>query len=455
MSEKGVRIQLKGRTEVVQVISLALQAALEAADPVQAMRRAIKKRGNVLYVGRRSFDLDRFGRILVIGAGKASARMALGLESITVEDINGGLIISPEGQANPRCRKVKFLEAPHPIPGKKSVEATRRMLSLVGTPHENDLVICLFSGGGSSLMEIPAAGLTLSELRDVTELLLRSGAGIRQINAVRKHLSQVKGGRLAERLYPATVLTFLVSDVVGDKVDAIASGPTTFDTTTFREARGVLEGRGLWQKTSANVRDHINRGISGMADETPKRGSRIFAKTVLEVVATNSASCRAAVDALRSKGYPTRVLSTRLDGKAREVGARFVQRLARDSGGFSRACALVGGGETTVSVTGKGRGGRNQELALAASIGMAGKAGVWLAAMGTDGIDGMTDAAGAVVNGETKEVGTRLGLDAGAYLENNDSYGFFEATGGLIFTGQTGANVNDVIVGLCTGQQPK
>jgi glycerate 2-kinase len=448
MPQSHVWMQLEERSEAVEEISIALQAALEAADPVHAMSRIIRKRRNTLVVGNRSFDLDRFGRVLVIGAGKASAKMALGLESRILEDITVGLIISPEGQVKPSCKKVLILDAPHPIPGKKSVEATRRMLSLVGEPKENDLIICLFSGGASALMEVPVAGVTLGQLKYVTKLLLRSGAGIQEINTVRKHLSQVKGGRLAEKLFPATVLTFLISDVVGDRVDTIASGPTTYDATTFKDARTVLERRGIWQKIHVDVRHVINDGVGGLLKETPKKGSPVFAKTALEIVGTNRASCRAAADVLRARGYQTKIMSTSLEGEARQVGTRFVRRLRRDSRDFHRRFALVGGGETTVSVMGKGRGGRNQELALAALIAMGGRRHVWLAAMGTDGIDGMTDAAGAIANGGMLEVGMKLGLNPNEFLNDNDSYKFFKAVGGLIITGQTGTNVNDIIVGL-------
>ena len=441
-------IQLEERTEAVEEISLALQAALKAADPVQAMSRVIKKRRNTLVVGNRSFDLGRFRRVLVIGAGKASAKMAQGLEHRMLKDITGGLVISPEGQEKPSCRNVMILYAQHPIPGEKSVRATRKMLSLVGEPQETDLIICLFSGGASSLMEMPAAGITLSELQRVTKLLLRTDAAIKEINTVRKHLSQVKGGRLAEKLFPATVLTFLVSDVVGERADTIASGPTTYDTTTFNDAKAVLERRGIWQKVPANVRNLINDGVAGVLKETPKRGSPVFAKTAVETVVTNRASCRAAADVLRAKGYQTTIISTSLEGEARVVGTRFVRRLRRDSQSFHRRYALVGGGETTVRVTGKGRGGRNQELALAALVAMGRRRQVWLAAMGTDGIDGMTNAAGAIANGGMFEVGLKLGLNPNKFLNNNDSYEFFRAVGGLIVTGQTGTNVNDVIVGL-------
>ena len=451
MPRSHVRIQLEERTEALEAISLSLQAALKAADPIRAMSRAIKKRGNTLAIGNRSFDLNRFGRVLVIGAGKASAKMALGLESRMLEDITGGLIISTEGQAKPHCRKVLILDAPHPIPGRKSIQATRRMLSLIGEPLESDLIICLFSGGASSLMEVPAAGLTLGELQDATRLLLRTGGSIQEINTVRKHLSQVKGGRLAEKLFPATILTLLVSDVVGDRVDTIASGPTTYDTTTFSDARTVLERRRIWQKVPASVRNLINGGVAGVLKETPKRGSPVFAKTAVEIIATNRASCRAAADVLRARGYPTTIISTSLEGEAREVGTRFVRRLQRDSRSFHRRYALVGGGETTVNVTGKGRGGRNQELALAALIAMARRRHTWLAAMATDGIDGMTNAAGAIVNGGMFEAGLKLGLEPNKFLNYNDSYEFFRVVGGLIITGQTGTNVNDIIVGLSTG----
>ena len=425
---------------------LAMEEALRAADPRRFVERAVRLREGTLVAGGRSFRLDRYRRVLVIGAGKASCLMAEGVWRILGERVTEGLVIIPEYQREvPELGRIRFERSTHPLPTLKGVRAVRRMLEVVGRPGEDDMVLCLISGGGSSLMPMPAEGVKLRDKAATTEMLMKAGADIRELNCVRKHLSAIKGGRLAERLFPATVLTLVVSDVVGDDIGFVASGPTVPDATTYRMARSVLVRRSLWGSVPESVRRRIQEGVEGRVPETPKPGSGVFSRVHNVLIGTNRDACIAAVRRLRVEGYRARLLSTRIQGEAREVGRR-LGLLARRAVGAR--VAFVAGGETTVRVVGKGRGGRNQELALAAAMRMEGARGAALLAFSTDGVDGPTDAAGAIADWRTVERASAIGMDPARYLEENDSYDFFRRLGDLVMTGPTGANVNDVVIAL-------
>jgi len=313
------------------------------------------------------------------------------------------------------------------------------------------LVICLLSGGCSALMPAPIEGVTLQDLQETTRLLLKSGADISEMNAVRKHLSRITGGRLAEKLYPATVLTLIISDVVGDRLDSIASGPTAPDETTYTDARAVLQRRKIWTRVPQSVRLAIAEGAEGKRKETPKRGSKVFKNVSNFIVGNNRHPCESATQSLARMGYRARLLSTSIHGEARDIGRSLPRALLDMTGGEfppSHPVALVAGGETTVTVRGGGKGGRNQELALSAAISIAGMRGVHIASMETDGLDGPTDAAGALVDGDTVFRARRMGLDPEDFLLSNDSYTFFKKLGGLLNTGPTGTNVNDILVAI-------
>ncbi len=409
-------------------------------------------KGEALRVGSLSFDLSRFTRILIIGGGKASGKMALEVERILGKRITGGAVNVPDYlRPRPNCKRIILQDATHPVPSAKGVRGVEKMLRLVGRPTRRDFVICLISGGGSALMPMPVKGVSLRHVQRTTELLLKSGAEIEEVNAVRKHLSAIKGGRLAERLYPATVLSLIISDVVGDRLDSIASGPTVPDGTTYAGAEAVLKRYSIWNKVPLTVRLTIAEGVAGRIEETPKEGAKIFERVHNIVVGGNVLSCEAAARSLRKSGYPTLILSTRIQGEAREVG-KLLSRILSDiiKGGlrFPSPMAVVAGGETTVTIRGNGVGGRNQELALSAAIGIAGVKNAYVASMGTDGVDGPTDAAGALVDCQTVPSARRLGLDPDAFLQNNDSNAFFKKLGGLIVTGPTGTNVNDIMVAV-------
>ncbi len=390
----------------------------------------------------------RSGRVLVIGAGKASAVMARALEELLGDRISGGLVCVKDGHGVP-LQRVAVAEASHPVPDARGVDAARRVLELVRGSGEQDLILCVLSGGGSALLTLPAEGLTLEDLQGVTDLLLASGATIGEINTLRKHLSQVKGGRLAAAAHPARVVNLVLSDVIGDRLDVIASGPFAADPTTFAEARGVLERYGLWTRVPEAVRRILEEGQAGRVPETPKPGDPRLERVVQVVVASNRVSLGAAAEQARRMGYRTVVLTSRIQGEAREV-ARVLAAIAqeiRESGQplAAPACVLAGG-ETTVTLRGGGRGGRNQELALALALELEGWEGIVGLSGGTDGTDGPTDAAGGVATPSTAARARALGLDPREHLERNDSYRLLDATGDLVRTGPTRTNVMDVQV---------
>src|SRR2546426_3218624 len=440
----------RGSDKLHRDVLHAMNAALAAADPTRIIRKNLKLTGFILHVGKLQYRLKDYRRILVIGGGKASGYMAEEVEKLLGKWITGGLVIIPDYlRPMPRGHRITYHPATHPIPTRKGMEGVLAMLDLVENVSRDDLVIVLLSGGGSALMPLPIEGISLNDEAQVTSLLLKSGAGIEEINAVRKHLSQIKGGRIAARLYPATVLTLIISDVVGDKIDAIPSGPTAPDPTTYRDAEQVLKKYDLWSQIPTNARRVITEGLSGSIPDTPKKESKAFKHVHNLIIGNGRASCLAAASFLTRAGYKTQVPSIRISGEAREVGRIFgsIARDIRDNGlPYPAPAAFVAGGETTVTVRGRGRGGRNQEVALAAAVKISGLEGLVVGSFATDGIESQTDAAGAVVDGSTITRGLELGMDAEEYLRNNDSYRYFSKLKDLVITGPTGTNVNDITI---------
>ena len=426
------------------------RAALAAADPRQAVQRAMQRDGTRLRVQNRVYDLARVKNVLVIGFGKASATMAQAIEEILADRIARGWVTVKYGHTAPLTTgKIHLHEAGHPLLDQNSLDGTQQILAILDAATENDLVVCLISGGGSALLELPIAGVSLDDLRATTDALLRCGATINEINTLRKHISQVKGGQLARRAGQAPVVSLILSDVIGSPLDAIASGPAAPDTTSFADARAVIERRGLRGQIPAHIVAHIERGARGDIPDTPKTGDPIFARVQNVIIADLTIACDAAMQAARQLGYNSLLLSSFVQGEAREF-AKFLSAIAREINVSERpvrkpAC-VVCGGETTVTLRGKGKGGRNQEIALAAAIEMAGMENVVILSGGTDGTDGPNDAAGAIEDGTTIARASAKGLDARAYLANNDSYNFFQPLGDLLITGPTGTNVNDVTV---------
>ncbi len=439
-----------------EVLRGIFDAALAAVDPRNAVRNAARVEDGRLLVGGMPYDLAAFERIVVVGAGKGAARMALALEELLGDRISEGLVIVKEGH-KAQLGIVEQVESGHPVPGAAGAAATARMLELLRAADEKTLVICVLSGGASALLVAPAEGLTLEDKQAVTGLLLNAGASIAELNAVRKHLSAIKGGRLAEAAFPARVVALMLSDVIGDRLDVIASGPTAPDASTYADAWAAITKYRLQDKMPARVLDHLRRGLGGRAAETVKAGAACFGRTQNFIVGGIGQALAAAAEQARGLGFATEIVCADLQGEARDA-AHMIARRARTMCAAMRAgerCCLLYGGETTVAVRGAGKGGRNQELALAFALEIDGLSGVSLLSAGTDGTDGPTDAAGATVDGGTAASARSQGIDPAACLENNDSYHFFqrldERTGGRshLVTGPTGTNVMDLQIVLC------
>jgi len=432
-----------------QIAINALNAALEASDPSSIIKSKIKVEKNVLKVDGFSFNLNDFRNVFVVGGGKASGAMAETLETLLGDRIKDGAVTVPYDLKAYNVKRIKLEHASHPVPDLAGVKGTKRILDLVSQAEENDLVICLLSGGGSSLMPQPREGISLRDKRRVTDALLKSGATINEINTVRKHISDVKGGWLAKRAFPATVVNLILSDVVGDPLDFIASGPTVPDSTRFDDAIEVLKRYRLWNRIPATVKKVLLAGKKGLIPDTPKAGDKAFEKMHNIVVGNSMTGCQAAYNSLKTAGLHVLLLTSSLEGQARDVGTVFAsiaQEIAKSGNPVPKPAVVIAGGETTVTVVGKGKGGRNQEIVLGAASKIGGLDGVVVAALSTDGIDGPTDAAGALVDGETVRRALDLGLSPKRFLAENDSYSFFSRLGDLLFTGLTGTNVNDVSV---------
>lgn len=446
-SSKSIR---KGRDPLLQRMREhaveTFQVALRALDPEESILRHLKLQGGELQLGKAHFPLQHFDRILAVGAGKANAPMARALEGLLGERISEGVIVVKDGHSLP-LKRIKVLEASHPVPDKRGIKGTEEILSLVADAGERDLVICLISGGGSALLVAPAEGITLEDKQEATRLLLACGATIHEINAVRKHLSRVKGGGLSRLAQPATVVSLILSDVVGDELDVIASGPTFPDSSTFHQAAEVLRRYEIWKKVPSGVRDRFQKGVAGDVEETPKPNETFFQRCHWELVGTNLQALLAARQEAKRQGYSSLIISAGVEGETREVAkvhAAMAREVLRSDNPLAPPACLLSGGETTVTLRGKGRGGRNQEFVLASALALEGFERVVVLSGGTDGTDGPTDAAGAIADGQTVARARTMGLDPEEHLHRNDSYPFFEALGDLVITGPTRTNVMDV-----------
>lgn len=427
------------------ILRRVIGAGLLAADPAQALRKRIHRTGHRLQVGRRTYDLRSFDRVVVVGAGKASAKMAQALERVLGAYLDSGLIVVKTGHCLP-TKRVTVIEAGHPVPDRAGLKAAKQLRARMAELGSRDLLMVLLSGGASSLIPAPVDGVSLADKQQLTQLLLRSGATIREINVVRKHLSTIKGGRLVEAT-KARIVTLILSDVIGDELTVIGSGPTTPDPSTYRDAIAILKRRHLWTKTPASIRHHLVLGNRGDISETPKPGAARFQRVHHEIIGNNEMALVAAAQAATRAGLRTVMLSTPLLGDASAAGKIFVSLadcLSAGQGRVRRPYCIVAGGETTVTVTGRGKGGRAQEFAAAAASEIAGLAKVWVAAIGTDGTDGPTDAAGAVVSGSTLEQARRKGVNLRRALAQHNTYPALHALKSHIVTGPTGTNVNDL-----------
>jgi glycerate-2-kinase len=436
-----------------------LEEAIEVSDPHTAIRKNLtisKDRGTLRVKGTR-FKLKKSGNLYVIGAGKASGAMTEEVEKILGDRISGGCVSILRGTRSMfRTRIVELRESSHPIPGNDSVEATKRILSIVDKTTPNDTMLCLFSGGGSSLFSLPPPAVDLTDFQEVIQLLLKRGATINDLNAVRKHISQVSGGGLAKIAASkgCDMIVLVLSDVVGDPIDVVAGGPTAPDTTTFKDAVAVLKRYGIWDAAPEAVRQQLVRGLDGMVPETPKSGSDAFTQVHNFIVGGCRETCNEVNRKARELGIHSMILSTMIEGEAREIGkmiGSIAKELSKYNSPIKKPAVMIMGGETTVTVRGDGIGGRNQELALSASESIDRLPKVAVASLGTDGIDGPTNAAGALVDGFTAKKAQATSLSINEYLSKNDSNTFFRKLGdGLIITGPTGTNVNDIMIVVAT-----
>ncbi|MEN6446508.1 MAG: glycerate kinase [Syntrophaceae bacterium] len=428
--------------------------ALERVDPYRMITGNIRTTGDMLSITQEEStlteDLSRYDELLVLGIGKAAVKMARAIEEILGDRITRGSVITKYGHAE-KLRKIHVLEASHPIPDRNSINGAQELYRLAHDADEKTLIINLVSGGGSALFTLPQEGISLEDTREVTKILLDCGADIKEINCIRKHLSRVKGGHFARISHPARMINLILSDVVGDRLDTIASGITVADNTTFAQARDILRKYHLEDRVPASITGLIQSGVDGNIPDTPKEGDPVFGNVVNVLLGNNLSACRSARRRGEELGYHAHVLTSSLTGEAREI-AKFFTSIARDLekgiSEFKKPALIITGGETTVTIRGKGKGGRNQEMALAflADLvdGSVDLGSISFLSAGTDGNDGPTDAAGAFVSSGIKENMERLGLKADDFLGNNDSYHFFEATDHLFKTGPTGTNVCDI-----------
>lgn len=425
---------MSGRADALAIF----QAAVEAAHPFAATKCHLEPFERVA---------EKFERVLVVGAGKAAASMASAVEATYGSRVSAGIVVTKYGHGS-KLEHIECREAAHPVPDLAGVAGAMAIRELCLSAQENDLVICLISGGASALLPAPVPGITLEQKQATTKLLLACGANIQELNCVRKHLSNLKGGQLAHWCAPASVRAYILSDVIGDPLDVIGSGPTVPDETSFADAWAVIYKYGLESKIPAAVRQHLEQGVNHAIPETPKLGDPVFERVENVLIGSNRLSVDAAAKTARGLGYRDLVLSTTLDGEAREV-ARVFAAIAREECSSERPLpppvAILAGGETTVTLTAHhGLGGRNQEMALAIADGIAGLPQVTFLAAGTDGTDGPTNAAGAIADGTTLERAQALEMNAVEFLARNDSHQFFEQLDDLVITGPTGTNVMDI-----------
>ncbi len=430
-------------------VARIMNAAIKSVDPRAAVLANLKLNNLHLELNRETYDLSSYDRIFLVGAGKAGQPMTEAIQEVIGYHLTSGKVIVKEGNSidNGLTNRIEIIKAGHPIPDQRGVIGAGKIIELLGNTTKNDLVICLISGGGSALMVSPVPGISLDDLRNLTEKLLASGSTINEINTLRKHLDRMKGGQIARYAVPAQLICLILSDVVGDPLDVIASGPTVPDPTTFTDAIAILERYQIRDQIPRSILEHLVLGQEGKIEETPKPGEEIFDRVNNVVVGSNRTATRAALEQAEAEGFNTFVLSNYLQGEASQVGnflGTILRQVANHNQPLPRPACIIIGGETTVTLNGNGHGGRNQEVALGAVHELAGLEHIALVALATDGGDGPTDAAGAVVTGETLQHARSLNLEPQSFLERNDSYNFFDPLGDLLIIGPTLTNVNDL-----------
>jgi len=435
----------KGREIALDVV----EYAVKAVDAYEATKKSVCVKNGILTVRELNFDLSKVGNIYVVGGGKATFSIAEALEEILGGRIKRGVINVKRGEKR-RLKHIKVIEAGHPIPDEAGLEGTGKIMETAKEAKEGDLVFCAITGGASALMPLPAGNISLEDKKEVTELLLKCGATIDEINAVRKHISAIKGGRLAKHIHPAEIINLIVIDEISGR----PWGPTVPDTTTFKNAVNVLKKYGLWGKVPDTVREHLKRGMVDPSLETPKPKDFKGLKVHNVVLADNGIMCEAAKRRAEELGFKSLILSTRLEGESREVGivlASIAKEIEERSRPIGPPCVLILGGETTVTITGQsGKGGPSQELVLGASLKIAGSKAIVVASIDTDGTDGPTRIAGGVVDGYTLKRAAEKGVDVFKSLMNHNSYNVLMKLQDAIFTGPTGTNVMDLDVVVIT-----
>jgi glycerate 2-kinase len=439
--------------EMKKTAKAIFSKALSAVDPSRILKERIRIEGDHLSIkmegdSEKTFDLKSFNKIFLAGTGKASNSMAQAIEELFGERVTKGVITTKYGHLLP-LKQTQTIEAGHPIPDRNGYQGAKKIQRLLKESGPDDLVIFLLSGGGSALLPFPEDGVELKEKQEVTQLLLDSGADIKEINTVRKHISRMKGGWVAKWAYPSTVIAFILSDVVGDQLDIIGSGPTVPDPSTFEEAWEILKKYDLLNEMAPSVRKHLQLGKEGKVKETPKPGEAVFERVSNILIGSNILALREAKREAESLGFNAVILSSLIEGETREA-SRFHTAVAKEvisSGNpVPRPACILSGGETTVTIKGNGRGGRNQEFALAGALEISGVEKIVILSGGTDGTDGPTDASGALADHTTVQRAVAMGLNPIAHLENNDAYPFFQKLGDLLITGPTHTNVMDVRV---------
>ena len=435
------------RTEADRIF----RTCLKAVDPYKAVNSSVRLEDNRLKIGGKGqpgvdFNLAKYDRVSIIGGGKATAPMAMAIEDLLGNRLRKGMINVKFGFTE-KLGITEIIEAGHPLPDQKGVEGTRKILDFLEKADGKDLIFSLISGGGSALLPQPAGDITLEEKQALTRSLLECGASIDEINAVRKHISLSKGGQMARVSFPATIVNLMLSDVVGDKMDVIASGPFVPDTSTFQEVRDILEKYAL-KDIPETIQAHLKAGLEGRIPETPKANESVFENIFNFIVGSNIMALEAARDKAEEMGYHTLILSSMVEGETREVArvhAAIAKEIVKTGYPVSSPACIISGGETTVTIHGKGLGGRNQEFCLSAALDLVElPPKVVVLSGGTDGNDGPTNAAGAMVDPYTVRRGKELGMKALDFLTNNDAYHFFEKTSDLLMTGPTNTNVMDV-----------
>jgi len=430
------------RTDAVEIFN----SGIDAVEPSAAVKQYCRRENERFFITDTVYELSRFNNLFIIGAGKAAAPMASAMEKILGGRISDGAInVKYEHTAD--LNRIKLVEAGHPVPDENGLLGSRSILNIAKRAGQDDLVICLISGGGSALLPLPFPPLALEDKQETTNTLLSCGASIYEINAIRKHMSMLKGGRLAQAVYPATLVSLILSDVVGDDLDVIGSGPTVPDPTTFENCTEIFSKYNILKELPVAVIDHFEAGASGRIPETPKNGDHAFDKAQNLIIGCNINAIIAAKKKAESLGYNTLILSSLIEGETKHVArmhTAIAREIIRTGNPIQLPACLLSGGETTVKITGRGLGGRNQEFALAAALDIANRGNILVLSAGTDGTDGPTDAAGAFADTRTIARAENLGLQPADFLEDNDSYNFFKHLDDLLITGPTRTNVMDL-----------